>query len=510
MPTEALPLASIRTDGGTQPRAELDQAVITEYVEALRDGARFPPVVVFYDGSDYWLADGFHRLHAAARAGRPHIAAEIRAGDQRAAILYAAGANAEHGLRRTAADKRQAVRTLLTDPEWSRWPQGKVAECCAVSREYVNRLSRELQRSCDRSQDGGRAVRRGAHTYTMRTEHIGRRPDAGPARAAHRPGVGAAPTEADPADDVAAAVGPALFPEDRAADPRPAAAAGPDPDDPAGALAGATPGQWDAVGVVIGAVTVHCADARGLAAYLPDGSVDLTLTSPPYNVDISYNVYNDALPRAEHEALLGEVFRECYRVTAPGGRIAVIVPFGVGRNPWTPVAARVLALLEEAGYTLRGQIIWHKGVCGNRTTWGSFRLPTDPSLRDTAEAILVAHKGPSRLAVPPEVIQHDDKGSFSPWLAGAEEFMALAQDYWAVTPESASRVGHPAPFPVALAERLLRFYAYPRAHVLDPFAGSGTVGVAALRLGCRATLFDIDPSYCELAAARCRDELSEQ
>jgi site-specific DNA-methyltransferase (adenine-specific) len=88
--------------------------------------------------------------------------------------------------------------------------------------------------------------------------------------------------------------------------------------------------------------------------------------------------------------------------------------------------------------------------------------------------------------------------------------MALAQDYWPLAPESAARIGHPAPFPVALAERLIRFYAYPRAHVLDPFAGSGTVGVAALRLGCRATLVDIDASYCELAKRRCERELSSR
>jgi site-specific DNA-methyltransferase (adenine-specific) len=84
----------------------------------------------------------------------------------------------------------------------------------------------------------------------------------------------------------------------------------------------------------------------------------------------------------------------------------------------------------------------------------------------------------------------------------AGTFMALAQDHWAIAPESASSVGHPAPFPVALVERLIRFYAYPGAQVLDPFAGSGTTGLAALRLGCRATLLDVDPGYCDLARRR--------
>jgi site-specific DNA-methyltransferase (adenine-specific) len=170
----------------------------------------------------------------------------------------------------------------------------------------------------------------------------------------------------------------------------------------------------------------------------------------------------------------------------------------------------VASLLADAGLTLRGQIIWDKGTCGNRTTWGSFRLPTDPSLRDTTETIVVAHKGSSHLAVPEDCLRRDASGPYSPLMPDADTFMALAQDHWAIAPESATAVGHPAPFPVALAERLIRFYAYPTAHVLDPFAGSGTVGVAALRLGCRATLVDIDAAYCTLARRRLERELPKQ
>ena len=190
-----------------------------------------------------------------------------------------------------------------------------------------------------------------------------------------------------------------------------------------------------------------------------------------------------------------------------GGRIAVVVPAGVGRNPWRPLASRVAALLGEAGLALRGQIIWDKGTCGNRTSWGSFRLPTDPSLRDTTETIVAAHKGSSHLAVPEGCLRRDASGPYSPFMPDADTFMALAQDHWQIPPESASAVGHPAPFPVALAERLIRFYAYPGAQILDPFAGSGTTGLAALRLGCRATLVDIDASYCALAQRRCAREL---
>lgn len=187
---------------------------------------------------------------------------------------------------------------------------------------------------------------------------------------------------------------------------------------------------------------------------------------------------------------------------ADGARIAVVVPFGVGRAPWVPFAARVMESLQAANFTLRGQIIWDKNTTGNRTSWGSFRIASAPALRDTTECIIVAHKGNGTLAIPPEHVYRDDKGSFTAWLADSDYFMELAQDHWVVAPESAQRVKHPAPFPVELVRRLIHFYAYPSAHILDPFGGSGTVGVAARESACSATLFDISAEYCRLAEER--------
>lgn len=258
----------------------------------------------------------------------------------------------------------------------------------------------------------------------------------------------------------------------------------------------------------LGPVSIICGDARQLTAYAQPGSVQLIITSPPYNVGIAYGSHDDALADDAYITLLRASFNECAAVLADGGRIAVVVPAGVGRNPWRPLASRVAALLADSDLTLRGQIIWDKGACGNRTTWGSFRLPTDPSLRDTTEIIVVAHKGSSHLAVPEGCLRRDASGPYSPFMPDADTFMTLAQDHWVIAPESASMIGHPAPFPVALVERLIRFYAYPGAHILDPFAGSGATGLAALRLGCRATLVDIDPSYCDLARRRCAREIA--
>lgn len=132
-----LPLSKIRTDGGTQSRASLSDAVIDDYAQALDV---MPPVVVFHDGKNYWLADGFHRFRAFERAREADINAEIHQGTQRDAILFSCGANARHGLRRTTEDKRRAVMALLTDAEWSEWSDHQIAYRCAVSHTMVGSM----------------------------------------------------------------------------------------------------------------------------------------------------------------------------------------------------------------------------------------------------------------------------------------------------------------------------------------------------------------------------------
>ena len=133
-------LNAIRIDGGTQSRVEISTDVAGEYAEAIKAGAEFPPVVVFHDGADYWLADGFHRFHAHAKAGKASIPAEVKAGTQRDAVLYSLGANCAHGLRRSNADKRKAVSAMLADAEWSQWSDRKIAEACGVSHTFVANL----------------------------------------------------------------------------------------------------------------------------------------------------------------------------------------------------------------------------------------------------------------------------------------------------------------------------------------------------------------------------------
>lgn len=135
-----LALDVIQIDGGTQSRATLNQHVVDEYAEAIKGGAAFPPIVVFYDGKKHWLADGFHRFHAYQQIGRTNVAADVRQGTRRDAILHSVGANEAHGLRRTRDDKRRAVLTLLDDAEWSKWSDREIARRCAVGADLVGRL----------------------------------------------------------------------------------------------------------------------------------------------------------------------------------------------------------------------------------------------------------------------------------------------------------------------------------------------------------------------------------
>jgi hypothetical protein len=133
----------IRTDGGTQTRAELNLEHVNELADALRSGTALPAVIVFYDGTDHWLADGFHRHAAAIAAVLGDIDADVRQGTRRDAVLFSVGANASHGLKRSNADKRRAVETLLRDPEWCQWSDRVVAKACGVVHEFVRRIRKE-------------------------------------------------------------------------------------------------------------------------------------------------------------------------------------------------------------------------------------------------------------------------------------------------------------------------------------------------------------------------------
>lgn len=168
-----LDLDLIRIDGGTQSREKLNEETVAEYAEAYAAGAKFPPVIVFFDGTHRWLADGFHRYFGAKKAGLATILENITPGTKRDAVLYSLGANGKHGLNRTNADKRKAVETLLADFEWAQWSDREIARKCDVGAPFVGDVRRAI---CNPITDATttRTVERNGKTYTQDTSNIGK------------------------------------------------------------------------------------------------------------------------------------------------------------------------------------------------------------------------------------------------------------------------------------------------------------------------------------------------
>lgn len=170
-------LSEIRADTSAQPRASILTDKVAEYVERMMEGDVFPPMVVFSDGRVNWLADGFHRYHAAIGIGLETFACEVRKGGLRDAVLFSCGANAAHGVPRTNEDKRRAVLKLLNDEEWSHWSDSVIARHAKVDHKTVARYRDEIAFShLGNSQDRPRTVERGGTTYTQNTAAIGKRP----------------------------------------------------------------------------------------------------------------------------------------------------------------------------------------------------------------------------------------------------------------------------------------------------------------------------------------------
>jgi hypothetical protein len=194
-----LPIRDIRTDGGTQGRVSIHAGVESDYAEVLRNGGQLPAVTVFDDGQAVWLADGFHRLGAHRLAGAADMACEVRFGTLRDAVLFAAGANAHHGLRRSNEDKRHAVAMLLGDPIMSTWSDNAIAGACGVSHPFVGAVRRAILQAL---QDGAaarlglastatRTVTRKGSTFEQNTANIGKRkPASAPAAQECGPGTG--------------------------------------------------------------------------------------------------------------------------------------------------------------------------------------------------------------------------------------------------------------------------------------------------------------------------------
>ncbi|MGE5641611.1 MAG: DNA-methyltransferase [Byssovorax cruenta] len=222
---------------------------------------------------------------------------------------------------------------------------------------------------------------------------------------------------------------------------------------------------------------------------LPDCSIHLMVTSPPYNVGKDYD---EDLSLDEYLAFLRRVWKEVYRVLVPGGRACVNIA-NLGRKPYIPLNGLIAKEMTELGFLMRGEIIWDKASSASTSTaWGSWQSATNPTLRDTHEYILVFSKGSFRR----------DKMDGRVSTISKDEFLEFTKSVWEIPSESARKVGHPAPFPVDLPYRLIQLYTFSEEIVLDPFMGSGQTAIAALKAGRHFVGYEISGEYLELANSR--------
>ncbi len=252
-------------------------------------------------------------------------------------------------------------------------------------------------------------------------------------------------------------------------------------------------------------------DARDMTdEQVADRSVALLVTSPPYFVGKEYetDIAAGHIPSSyvEYLEMLRDVFAVSLRKLEPGGRMAINIA-NLGRKPYRSLSADIISILQsDLGMLLRGEVIWQKAKgAGGSCAWGSYRSPHNPVLRDVTERVIIASKGRFDRAV--KRAKRKAEGLPHKATIETDEFLEATIDIWEITPESATKVGHPAPFPMALPRRLIELYTYSGDLVLDPFLGSGTTAVAAALAGRHYVGFDTEADYVHLAEERLRTEV---
>jgi site-specific DNA-methyltransferase (adenine-specific) len=239
---------------------------------------------------------------------------------------------------------------------------------------------------------------------------------------------------------------------------------------------------------------IFCKSSENMSE-LPDNSVHLMITSPPYNVG---KEYDQDMSLEEYREFLRRVWKEVYRVLVPGGRACINIA-NIGRKPYIPLHAFIIEDMLNLGFLMRGEIIWvKKGGGAPSTAWGTWMSAKNPTLRDEHEYILVFSK---KFFERPKTESKEDTIT-------REEFLEFTRSVWYMKPETAKKIGHPAPFPVELPYRLIQLYSFKGDVVLDPFMGSGQTALACLKTGRFYIGYEINEDYVRLAEKRIREWLA--
>ncbi|RLI44810.1 site-specific DNA-methyltransferase [Candidatus Bathyarchaeota archaeon] len=239
-------------------------------------------------------------------------------------------------------------------------------------------------------------------------------------------------------------------------------------------------------------------DARDVLKKFPPNCMHLMVTSPPYNVG---KEYDEDLTLSEYLDFLAEVMEQVHRVLVWGGRVCFNVA-NLGRKPYLPLHKYIMDVFEEIGFLMRGEVIWYKGdaVAGSSTAWGTWKSAVNPTLRDTHEYLLVFSKG---------TFKRRNVGRRESTIS-RDEFIEFTKSVWTFSPESATSVGHPAPFPIELPYRCIQLYTLKGDVVLDPFVGSGTTCLASAMTGRHYVGIDVDENYVKLAKKRINEYIAQK
>lgn len=233
---------------------------------------------------------------------------------------------------------------------------------------------------------------------------------------------------------------------------------------------------------------IYCKSSEKMEE-IPDNSVHLMVTSPPYNVK---KEYDEDLTLIEYMDLLRNVFLETYNKLVTGGRVCINIA-NVGRKPYVPLHAHIIDIMLNIGFLMRGEIIWDKSAsAGSSCAWGSWKSASNPVLRDVHEYILVFSKD--------SFSRKKDKSNIN--TIGRDEFLEWTKSIWSFPTVSAKKIGHPAPFPVELPYRLIQLYTFKDDIILDPFCGSGSTCIAAIKSNRHYIGYDIKEDYVKLSKDR--------
>lgn len=239
---------------------------------------------------------------------------------------------------------------------------------------------------------------------------------------------------------------------------------------------------------------IQIINADFLNVNIPDDSIDLIVTSPPYNVGIQYNSHDDTISYDEYLRWTEKWLRKAFQLIKPDGRMCLNVPLDKNKGGQQSVYADITAIAKKVGWKYHSTIIWNEGNISRRTAWGSWLSASAPYVIAPVETIIILYK---------ETWKKKKKGKSD---ITKEEFIEWTNGLWTFSGESKKKIGHPAPFPIELPKRCIKLFSYVGDTVLDPFLGSGSTVIAAYKLNRQAIGVEIDEKYFKLAIERVSKE----